>query len=186
MDDAHKLWKKKPKSECWDIWIRLSCHKWLKSWSSKEDPAPILAAWSSKNCNMLQTCVTHQYVFLHRNDVSWYIGVAESPVQSESLRPTNSIKLVWIISRQIENKCVACFWDVVSTVSVRCSVVGWRPVDNYCVSCLQDVMKMKSWPSSEVADAISIIVERLPRLTVNFEFTTRTNWKMIPQHLYCS
>ena len=37
MEDAHKLLKI-PKSECPDIWIRLSKHKWLKSWSSIEDP----------------------------------------------------------------------------------------------------------------------------------------------------
>ena len=36
MEDAHKL--KIPKSECPDIWIRLPRHKWLKSWSSMEDP----------------------------------------------------------------------------------------------------------------------------------------------------
>ena len=37
MEDAHKLLKI-PKSECPDIWIRLSRHKWPKSWSSMEDP----------------------------------------------------------------------------------------------------------------------------------------------------
>ena len=37
MEDAPKL-KKKPKSECPDIWIRLPRHKWPKSWSSVEDP----------------------------------------------------------------------------------------------------------------------------------------------------
>ena len=37
MEDAHKLFKI-PKSECPDIWIRLPRHKWLKSWSSMEDP----------------------------------------------------------------------------------------------------------------------------------------------------
>ena len=36
MEDAHKLLKI-PKSECPDIWIRLSRHKWPKSWSSIED-----------------------------------------------------------------------------------------------------------------------------------------------------
>ena len=37
MEDAPKLLKI-PKSECPYIWIRLPRHKWLKSWSSKEDP----------------------------------------------------------------------------------------------------------------------------------------------------
>ena len=37
LEDAHKLLKI-PKSECPDIWIRLPRHKWLKSWSSMEDP----------------------------------------------------------------------------------------------------------------------------------------------------
>ena len=37
MEDAPKLLKI-PKSECPDIWIRLSRHKWPKSWSSVEDP----------------------------------------------------------------------------------------------------------------------------------------------------
>ena len=37
MEDAHKLLKF-PKSECPDIWIRLPRQKWLKSWSSIEDP----------------------------------------------------------------------------------------------------------------------------------------------------
>ena len=37
MEDAPKLLKI-PKSECPDIWIRLPRHKWLKSWSSMEDP----------------------------------------------------------------------------------------------------------------------------------------------------
>ena len=37
MEDAQKLLKI-PKSECPDIWIRLSRHKWPKSWSSMEDP----------------------------------------------------------------------------------------------------------------------------------------------------
>ena len=37
MEDAHKLLKI-PKSECPDICIRLPRHKWLKSWSSMEDP----------------------------------------------------------------------------------------------------------------------------------------------------
>ena len=37
MEDAHKLLKI-PKSECPDIWIRLPRYKWLKSWSSMEDP----------------------------------------------------------------------------------------------------------------------------------------------------
>ena len=38
MKDAHKLFKKKTKSECPDIWIRLPRRKWPKSWSSIEDP----------------------------------------------------------------------------------------------------------------------------------------------------
>ena len=37
MEDAHKLLKI-PESECPEIWIRLPRHKWLKSWSSIEDP----------------------------------------------------------------------------------------------------------------------------------------------------
>ena len=37
VEDAHKLLKI-PKSECPDIWIRLSRHKWPKSWSSIQDP----------------------------------------------------------------------------------------------------------------------------------------------------
>ena len=37
MKVAHKLLKIH-KSECPDIWIRLPRHKWLKSWSSMEDP----------------------------------------------------------------------------------------------------------------------------------------------------
>ena len=37
MEDAHKLYKI-PRSECPDIWIRLPRHKWLKTWSSIEDP----------------------------------------------------------------------------------------------------------------------------------------------------
>ena len=37
MEDAPKLLKI-PKSECPDIWIRLPRLKWLKSWSSMEDP----------------------------------------------------------------------------------------------------------------------------------------------------
>ena len=37
MEDAHKL-SKIPKSECPDIWFRQPRHKWLKSWSSMEDP----------------------------------------------------------------------------------------------------------------------------------------------------
>ena len=37
MEDAPKLLKI-PESECPDIWIRLPRHKWLKSWSSMEDP----------------------------------------------------------------------------------------------------------------------------------------------------
>ena len=38
MEDAPKLLKI-PKSECPDIWKRLSRHKWPKSWSNIEDPA---------------------------------------------------------------------------------------------------------------------------------------------------
>ena len=41
MEDAHILLKI-PKSECPDIWIRLPQHKWLKSWSSIEDPVVAL------------------------------------------------------------------------------------------------------------------------------------------------
>ena len=37
MEDAPKL-RKIPKSECPDIWVRLSRHKRPKSWSSMEDP----------------------------------------------------------------------------------------------------------------------------------------------------
>ena len=37
MEDAPSLLKI-PKSECPDIWIRLSNHKWSESWSSMEDP----------------------------------------------------------------------------------------------------------------------------------------------------
>ena len=37
MEDAHELFKI-PESECPDIWIRLSRHKWPESWSSIEDP----------------------------------------------------------------------------------------------------------------------------------------------------
>ena len=37
MEDASTLLKI-PKSECPDIWICLPRHKWLKSWSSMEDP----------------------------------------------------------------------------------------------------------------------------------------------------
>ena len=36
MEEAHKL-SKNPKSDCPDIWIRLSRHKWPNSWSSMED-----------------------------------------------------------------------------------------------------------------------------------------------------
>ena len=32
------IFKKNPKSECPNIWIRLPRHKWPKSWSSMEDP----------------------------------------------------------------------------------------------------------------------------------------------------
>ena len=38
MEDAHKLFKQNPKSECLDIWIRLPRDKWPESWSSIEDP----------------------------------------------------------------------------------------------------------------------------------------------------
>ena len=38
MEDAPKLLKKFPKSECPDFWIRPPRHKWPKSWSSIEDP----------------------------------------------------------------------------------------------------------------------------------------------------
>ena len=41
MEDAPKLLKI-PKSECPDIWIRPPRHKWLKSWTSMEDPAVLL------------------------------------------------------------------------------------------------------------------------------------------------
>ena len=34
----HQRYKKIPKSECPDIWIRLPKHKWPKSWSSMEGP----------------------------------------------------------------------------------------------------------------------------------------------------
>ena len=37
MEDAPKLLTI-PKSECPDIWIRVTRHKWPKSWSSMEDP----------------------------------------------------------------------------------------------------------------------------------------------------
>ena len=37
MEDAPSLFKN-PKSECPDIWIRLTRHKWPKSWSRFEDP----------------------------------------------------------------------------------------------------------------------------------------------------
>ena len=37
MEDAPKLLKI-PNSECPDIWIRLTRHKWLKSWYNMEDP----------------------------------------------------------------------------------------------------------------------------------------------------
>ena len=37
MEDGYKLLII-PKSECPDIWIRLSRYKWPKSWSSMEDP----------------------------------------------------------------------------------------------------------------------------------------------------
>ena len=37
MEDASTLFKT-PKSECPNIWIRLSKHKWPKSWFSMEDP----------------------------------------------------------------------------------------------------------------------------------------------------
>ena len=35
-------YRKFPKSECPDIWIRLPRHKWPKSWSSMEDPVVLL------------------------------------------------------------------------------------------------------------------------------------------------
>ena len=39
MDDAPSLLRKKiPKLDCPDMWIRLSKHKWPKSWSSMEEP----------------------------------------------------------------------------------------------------------------------------------------------------
>ena len=41
MEDAPKLLKI-PKSECPDTSIRLPRHKWLKSWSSMEDPVVLL------------------------------------------------------------------------------------------------------------------------------------------------
>ena len=37
MENAPKILKI-PTSECPDIWIRLSRHKWPKSWSNMEDP----------------------------------------------------------------------------------------------------------------------------------------------------
>ena len=42
MEDAHKLFKKIPKSECPDSWIRPPRHKWPKSWSSMEEPVVLL------------------------------------------------------------------------------------------------------------------------------------------------
>ena len=38
IEDASTLFKEKTKSECPDVWIRLSKHKCPKSWSSMEDP----------------------------------------------------------------------------------------------------------------------------------------------------
>ena len=39
MEDAPTFFqKKKPKSECPDMWISLPKHKWPESWSSMEDP----------------------------------------------------------------------------------------------------------------------------------------------------
>ena len=41
IEDAPKLLTI-PKSECPDIWIRLPRHKWLKTWSSMEEPVVLL------------------------------------------------------------------------------------------------------------------------------------------------
>ena len=38
MEDAPKLLKKNPESECPDWWIRLPPHKWPESWANTEDP----------------------------------------------------------------------------------------------------------------------------------------------------
>ena len=46
MEDAPKLLKI-PNSEGPDIWIRLSPHKWPKSWSIMEDPVGTKSVWSS-------------------------------------------------------------------------------------------------------------------------------------------
>ena len=39
----HRRYRKFPKSECPDIWIRLPKHKWPKSWSSVEEPVFLLS-----------------------------------------------------------------------------------------------------------------------------------------------
>ena len=45
MEDAPRL-PKIPKAECPDFWIRLSRHKWPKSWSNIEDPVvPLERNW---------------------------------------------------------------------------------------------------------------------------------------------
>ena len=41
MEDAPRLLKM-PTSECSDVWIRFPRYKWLKSWSSMEDPVVLL------------------------------------------------------------------------------------------------------------------------------------------------
>ena len=41
LEDAPRLLKI-TKSECSDVWIRLSRHKWPKSWTNIEDPVVLL------------------------------------------------------------------------------------------------------------------------------------------------
>ena len=106
MEDAPKLLKKIPKSECPDIWIRLPKHKWQKSWYSMEDPVVPLernlygnpwaglmgkAIWESSTRTRLGKVFNWESLFVNREKglfLSVYVDDVKLASKTGNIEPT--------------------------------------------------------------------------------------------------
>ena len=146
MEDAPKSLKI-PKSECPDIWIRLPRHKWLKSWSSIEDPVVPLERnlyghslaglfWERQFGKILlkhgwEKIPNWECLFVHREKglfLSVYVDDIKLAGKKQNLDP------MWkLLNKQVDLEEPTSFLDHVCTQ--RQCKISKDIVDNYRTLC---------------------------------------------------
>ena len=112
MEDAHKLLKI-PKPECPDIWIRLSRHKWPKSWSSMEDPVVPLERnlYGHPWAGLLWERQFEKILLKYVREKSFRTGNA----YSYTVKKDYSYQCMWMTSKLLErNKNITPMWKVLN------------------------------------------------------------------------